>query len=377
MFTEKEISDLGKEPQPANVNDRLLTLKPGLAKETHNIRILLEWLQHNFPGADPELIEARIKNVINGTQDMTSLASDAASLQSAIRYHFPVATESALNLTFRKYLEQINQGFNDAFVKPAFRRINEEVLKEHLGTGIVQETSILASNRLGARVDPRGTAQLAIGEEQNILEAARQLTNIFGSFGKGSATSAVSSPTALAQTAAAATPGGAALSAVQSIINGLDQQRRYTPAVYGISTGNMFEVTPIVDPSGQALRFRFDFLLGTQIREPNDTIDPQLPRIERHSVNTEVHLANQEIRLISEFQSNSRLGLPERKWGGIPILNDIPYVNEVPLIGWFVRHSGQAAVTQQSLIFCQTMMYPTLSEVLDLFAETPTFRTEN
>jgi hypothetical protein len=45
----------------------------------------------------------------------------------------------------------------------------------------------------------------------------------------------------------------------------------------------------------------------------------------------------------------------------------------VPIIGWFVKRGGRAAETQQSFIFCQTAMYPTLSEVLDVAIQSPTF----
>jgi hypothetical protein len=98
-----------------------------------------------------------------------------------------------------------------------------------------------------------------------------------------------------------------------------------------------------------------------------------LPRIERHSINTEVYLSDQQIRLISQFQANSRLGVAKRRSGGFPILNQIPGIREVPLIGWFIKTGGRAAQTQQSFIFCQTAMYPTLSEVLDVSVQSPTF----
>jgi hypothetical protein len=136
--------------------------------------------------------------------------------------------------------------------------------------------------------------------------------------------------------------------------------------LYGLTTGNVFQVTPIFDPSGQALRFKFDFVGQSQIREPNGTVNPQLPRIERHTVNTEVQLSNLELREVSRFESNARLGIATRYAGGIPLLKDIPYVKYVPLIGWFVRTSGKAAVTQQSLIFGQTTMYPTIGDIMGL-----------
>jgi hypothetical protein len=205
-----------------------------------------------------------------------------------------------------------------------------------------------------------------------VLEAARQLTNLLGIAGKSLATGATGNLAALAGGPLA--PAATAIQTAQDVFGALDQlPRDARPTVYGIATGNLFQVTPVIDPSGQALRFRFDLVSATQVREPEDTIDPMLPRIERHSVNTEVHLADQEIRLISQFQANSRVGLPTRKSGGIPVIKDIPGVSVVPLIGWFVRRGGRNAQTQQSFIFCQTAMYPTLSEVLDVAVQSPTF----
>jgi len=334
---------------------------------------MLKWLQGNTPNANPEQLRKRIESALNDDNGMSTLLATALGLRRSARFRFSQASESAVNLTFRRYLEEINRDLNEVYVKPSFRRINEKLLKEHLGVGVIQETSILASNRLAARVDPKGSAQLAVGQERDALAAAQQLVNLFGVASKGLVNSATGSPQALAGGAAT---GGASsiLTGAQSILNSLDQMPRDAPPeVFGIATGNLFQVTPVIDPSGQALRFRFDFVSATQIREPNDTIDPQLPRIERHSINTEVYLSDQQIRLISQFQANSRLGVAKRKSGGLPILKDLPGVGEVPLIGWFIKRGGRAAQTQQSFIFCQTAMYPTLSEVLDEAVQSPTF----
>gem|GEM_PF-1924249 len=330
---------------------------------------IVSWLQGNTTLVPPELLIKQIKQAIDADSTAT-LLQRAVGLRRSARFRFSQANESAVNLTFRRYIEQVNRDLTETFVKPTFRNLNEKLLKERLGVGIIQETSILASNRLVARVDPRGSAQLAVGEEKNVLEAAIQLTNLFGLAGKGLVSGATGNPLALAGSGG----GSSILSTAQSVLGALDQlPRGAAPAVYGISTGNLFQVTPVIDPSGQALRFRFDFVAATQIREPNDTIDPMLPRIERHSVNTEVQLGDQEIRLVSQFQANSRLGIASRKSGGFPILKDIPGVSEVPLIGWFVKRGGRAAQTQESFIFCQTNMYPTLSEVIDSSVRSPTF----
>lgn len=351
---------------------KLEEINNGLTRLEIDLPALLGWLQGSDPAAPMNLLRERIEQAVDSADSTSALLAHAAGLQRSARSRFTKANESAVNLAFRNYLEQVNRDLTEAYVKPAFREINDRLIKEKLGVGVMQETSILASNRLAARVDPRGSAQLAVGEERNVLEAARQLTSLFGIAGKSLATGATGKVSALA-----GGPLGAAASTIQTaqdVFNALDQlPRDAQPTVYGIATGNLFQVTPVIDPSGQALRFRFDLVSATQIREPDDTIDPMLPRIERHSVNTEVHLADQEIRLISQFQANSRLGIGTQRSGGIPVLKYIPGVREVPLIGWFVRRGGRAAQTQQSFIFCQTTMYPTLSEVLDVAVQSPTF----
>ncbi|HEV7889871.1 MAG TPA: secretin N-terminal domain-containing protein [Pyrinomonadaceae bacterium] len=354
--------------ESARVDD----INNNLARIEIDLPAMLGWLQGNDMSASTTLLRERIEQAVESDDSTSVLLAQAAGLRRSARFRFSQANESAVNLTFRKYLEQVNRDLTETYVKPAFRDINERMLKEKLGVGVIQETSILASNRLVARVDPRGSAQLAVGEEQNVLEAARQLTNLFGIAGKSLATGKTGSPLALAGGPLAG--AASAIQTAQEVFSALDQlPRDARPTVYGISTGNLFQVTPVIDPSGQALRFRFDLVSATQIREPDDTIDPLLPRIERHSVNTEVHLGDQEIRLISQFQANSRVGLPTHKSGGIPIIKDIPGVSVVPLIGWFVRRGGRNSQTQQSFIFCQTAMYPTLGEVLDVAVQSPTF----
>jgi hypothetical protein len=242
-------------------------------------------------------------------------------------------------------LNEFTKAFEDdlhrEFIEPMLERLRVDLRKKGVGVGVIQRTSVLATNRLIARVDPRATAELELGEETNILQAVQQL----------------------AQLTLAAQSGGP-LGVLGTF--GAQAGDERPPEVYGLTTGNTFQVTPIFDPTGQALRFRFDFVGSTRIRDPNDTVNPRLPRIERHTVNTEVQLSNMEIREVSRFDSNARLGLPVRTSGGIPIIKDLPGMDRVPILGWFVRRTGKAAVTQQSIIFAQTTMSPTIGDILDL-----------
>jgi hypothetical protein len=94
-------------------------------------------------------------------------------------------------------------------------------------------------------------------------------------------------------------------------------------------------------------------------------------RIEPHTVNTEVQLSNLETREISRFEGTSKIGIPSHYWGGVPILKDIPYVRPyIPLLGWFVRRAGQNAAAQQSVIFGQTTIYPSISDLATLLSPT-------
>ena len=243
-------------------------------------------------------------------------------------------------------LDVFTKAFEDdidrAFVQPMLVSLRQRLKKTGIGFGVIQRTSMLATNRMVARVDPRATSELAVGQETNLIQGLQQiaqltldaragnLPGVFGQFGQ-----------------LAAQDDGA--------------------EIYGITSGSAFQVTPIFDPTGQALRFKFDFVDTTLVREPRGTTNPRLPRIERHTVNTEVQLANLEIREVSRFESDAKIGLPTTYRGGLPILKDIPGVRPIPLIGWFIRRKGSNAIAQRSLIFAQTTMSPTIGDILDLF----------
>lgn len=282
--------------------------------------------------------EARKQNEIMGEmKSFTAQATELNPLRSAN------ARTAAADQMLKEIMIAVEDDIEHHFVQRMLNRLRKKITldKSGVGVGVMQRTSMLATNRLIARVDPRASAQLGVGEEQNILQSVQQLAQIF----------------------TAAQTGG-----VLGTLGALDKQpRQPPPEIYGINSGNNFQVTPIFDPSGQALRFKFDFVGATRIQEPNGTTNPQLPRIERHTVNTEVQLSNLELREISRFESNSRIGLPTTYSGGLPIIRDIPKIRPyLPLLGWFVRKGGKAAVVQQSLIFGQTTMYPTIADIMDL-----------
>jgi hypothetical protein len=253
--------------------------------------------------------------------------------------------EAAADEMLKEMIIAIEDDLDRLFIQPMIRGLRTRLIADAgVNVGILQRESMLATNRGKARVDPRASAQLAVGEEEDILTGVQQLAQLYGAVQSGGAL--------------------AALGALQQ------QPQEQQPEIYALTTGNKFEVTPVFDPSGQALRFKFDFVSTSNLQEPNGTTNPQFPRIERHTVDTEVQLSNLETREISRFESDSRLGLPTRYSGGVPVLKDIPYVRPwVPLIGWFVRKAGSNAVAQQSVIFGQTTIYPSIQSMVSLLED--------
>ena len=124
----------------------------------------------------------------------------------------------------------------------------------------------------------------------------------------------------------------------------------------------------MIEASGQSVRFQFDYVHTVIIQDPNGTTNAALPRIDHHTVSTEVQLNNFEIAEISRFESNSQLGSPAGKWGGIPILKDIPFLSEFPLIGWFSMNKARQAVVQQSIIIAHAVTYPTIVDMMTLLS---------
>jgi hypothetical protein len=309
-----ELDALGDSAARDTVVDQLLSLG--------------EWLWREF--------NIRLEDLF---RPQTRIAAEAEARQ---RYpqRAMYARVAAADQLLKELTIAIEDDFERAFIQPMLSELQGELTERQVGVGVLQRTSTLASNRLVARVSPRTSAQLGLGETVSALEAAEQLALIY-----------------LAAQSGSVATGLSALSA---------QPREAGPELYGVTGGNVFQVTPVIDPSGQALRFTFDYVSATQIREPDGTVDPQLSRVERHTVNTEVQLSSLELREIARYDANVKLGLPRRVSGGIPVLNQIPVVKEIPLIGWFTKRKGQAAVVQQSVIFAQATVYPTIEDIVEL-----------
>jgi hypothetical protein len=301
----------------------------------------------SFRNLDGERLEEAVQRVNVNPQADAEFYSSMQRFASQSRRATP--RQAAADEMLKELMTAMEEDLERIFVRPGLADLREDLARQSkLQVGVLQRTSTLATNRLQARVDPRSSAQLAIGEQQDILDSVMQLGQIY----------------------MAAQTGGAL--GTLNALNNLKQNTKEPPQeIYGITTGSTFKITPIFDPSGQALRFQFDYVAANNVTEPSGTTNPQLPRIERHTINTEVQISNLEVREISRYEANSRLGIPTKYWGGIPLVKDVleqfptvrPYF---PLFGWFVRKAGSGAVSQESVLFGQTAIYPTIGDLVEL-----------
>jgi hypothetical protein len=294
--------------------------------------------RHNYDETSVQLISGGMT-----PEEFSSLlAVVAAQVESGYQRVRTAAADEML----KQFMIAVEDDIDRVFIQPMIYRLRNRLTTETgVNVGIIERESLLATNRLVARIDPRATAQLQVGTETDLLGEAQQLAQLYFTVQSGGAT---------------------------ALLGALNKQKREPPPeIYGVGTGNTFQVTPVFDPSGQALRFKFDYVSQTRITEPSGGTNPQLPRVERHTVNTEVQLSNLETREISRFEANSKIGIPESYSGGIPVLKDLPYGRArvwFPVIAWFVRHAGHDAAVQQSVIFGQTTMYPTIADLVQLLA---------
>lgn len=308
--------------------------------------LIFDTIHDEFPISPSEIMNGQVKLVVPG-EGMIGLQPMANGQPAGPAKVYNLRPSPARVAAADGMLDIFTKAFEDdidrEFVQPMLLNLRNRLRRTGIGFGVIQRTSVLATNRLVARVDPRATAELSVGQETNLIQGLQQIAqltldaragNIAGVFGQ---------------------------------LGSIASRRDEGAEIFGITSGSAFQVTPIFDPTGQALRFKFDFVDTTLVREPKGTTNPRIPRIERHTVNTEVQLANMEIREISRFESDAKIGIPTTYWGGVPLLKDLPGVRPIPLIGWFVRRKGSNAIAQRSLIFAQTTMSPTIGDILDLF----------
>jgi hypothetical protein len=332
----------------SDLHDILDNLSPNDVAAQKNVidemSTIQEFLWSNLGiSTSPVRSSADPKDGFSITQSVKMTQSFADSARSTNVLRTASAQVARADLMLKQLIDAVNEDMDRHFVRPMVSCLRATLAeRKGIGVGVISETSVLATNRLVARVDPRASAQFSIGDEQDALQAAQQLANLY-----------------MAAQTGGFLGGFAGLGGLQ---------QRDVSEIYGLTTGSTFKVNPIFDPTGQTLRFQFDYVGANVVTDPDGSTNPQLPRIERHTVNTEVQLNNFELREISRFESNARLGIATKYTGGFPIIKDIPYVKYIPLIGWFTRRTGKSAVVQQSLMLGQTTMYPTIADIFDLLS---------
>lgn len=287
---------------------------------------------------------------------------------------------AAADQMVKRFIESVELDFDHFFYAPMRQRIREAVARQGVNFGSFTSRSILASNRLLTRQSVDSSAGIEMGSDRNLLGEAAQLANIFQQAKQPKGDPALA-PLAgeslitglgVAQAARAAkiqdTDTLLKFGAVGALVSALLNSPSEPDArIYSLGNNSVFKVTPIFDPSGQGVRFRFDYVDSILIQEPDGSIDPEFPKIERMTTNTEVQVTNLDLQEIGSFEANYKLGSPRRRSGGIPILRD--FLPDVPIIGYFIKRGDSKPSRQHTLIFAQTVMYPTVGDITDLLTE--------
>ena len=263
------------------------------------------------------------------------------------------------------------------FISPALENLRQQINKQGIEFGTLQRESILATNRLIARVDPRATAMANLANGTDVLDQAQQLGQIAAQFRESQRSAKLNATLpAFGAGISAVTQGHAgtalAYGGLLSLLGDLAASPQAPQGeLFSINSGSKFQITPIFDPSGQAMRFKFDYVAQTLVQAPDGSVTPDPSRVDRHTVNTEVQLTNLEVREISRFESNARLGTPAVRSGGLFPLNQIPLLRDIPILGYYYRRNASAATRQESVIFAQTSLYPTISDIMNLLTDVP------
>jgi hypothetical protein len=348
---------------------------------------LVGWLAGSVSSSDHWMKQGQELLGLGGSNTLSD------QLKRGDRIAFEVARLQYVNNPLSKATGRIEaadlmiRGMIDAFDDDLKRLVRLPALKEirnQIGTNLkgvsfggIEETSFLATNRRVARVDPASSAGLSVDEKAEIGEAATALSQLLAKQKERESVrdavlgSALNTAAAASSQASQNTTANIGIVSLLSSLLGTPNAEPQTVAgqMYSISSGNLYKITPIFGPSGQGMRFNFDFAGTTRLREPMGTTNPLVPRIDRHTINTEVGLANLEMRQISSFDTNYQLGMPKQRTGGMPLLNMLPGVKDIPIVGYFSERGGQAPVRQKSIILAQSVLYPTVGDIVGLMLD--------
>ena len=333
------------------------------------------WYRLGLRACNPSVIPAPTD--LNGVADlygMDRLAWHIAQREGgAEKLSTTTPRVAAADEMIKRFITVLEDDMDYFFISPTLKRIRRVNSSPSIQLGTIQRESVLATNRLIARVDPNASGDIQLSGATDLVDSALQLATLAkqyqqskGAYGKNFADDVlpVLGAAGIAQMGNISDFKSGSLGLAALTLGSFAALPRDTGEIYTINSGDLFKVSPVFDPSGQALRFKFDYAATVRVREPDGTVNRLIPRVERHTVNTEVQLSNMEVREISRFESNTQLGMPEQRLGGIPLIRDL--APDLPLVGYFVKRPEKKGMQQVSLILAQTSMYPTVADIINL-----------
>jgi hypothetical protein len=360
----------------ANLASRNLDTDLVATQAQDTVNSLFSWMSKQNNQNDQNIWKDQLLNTESNRSIAEALA-EFFGVQNSLSSATPRV--AAADDMIKRFIVVWDADMQHFLVGPALDRIRMLTNGKNVQFGQLQCESILASNRYAARVDVSASASLENQGIEQALDVTEQLTMIRNSLLTKARDDKVEGMGALLGPESA-------LVASQYLENGIDIANwglmgtllgsvatpTSPPAeIYSLNGGTQFKVTPIFDPSGQAMRFKFDHVETVRIQDPNNVDSIFAPRVDRHTTNTEVHLSNGQFQVISSYDLNSKIGMSGSRSGGIPPLNHIKELRQIPFIGYFVKRDGQRAVRQHSLIFASTTMYPTVGDIVNLLIEAP------
>jgi hypothetical protein len=278
----------------------------------------------------------------------------------------------------------LDDDFNTQFYYPTFRMVRQAGRYRDVQFGQIETTSILANNRELGKVTPQATMEFDLPKRDILItEAMKGAKAAMDEYG-----ALLTDPTFLSLTkmgsgtSTASQVGGASagFSSVRNVLPGLDSSTQEEilnqsgpgdtqfgsafeslipdPAIYKFETGTGFEIRPVVQPDGQAVVFDFNYMYTTHVREPVRADEKHLGRVKQHYIDTDVQLSNYELREISRYQVQLKASRTAR---GVPLLEDVPLVGAL-----FRPLPQQESSLQQNLILGQTVIFPTLFDLMGL-----------
>lgn len=284
------------------------------------------------------------------------------------------------------YLKRLSIALEDdfkvQFYDPAFAGVREAGRRETVNLGQIERTTILTNNRQFAKVSPQATMEFDLPKRAPVIveamNGAKALMQDYGALANDPTFLGLTS--ALSGSPAVGGAGNGSLPGVQPVFPtlGTDTQPTFLsgnssaggrqktaleelipdPAIYKFQTGTGFEIRPVIQPDGHSIIYNFKYLYTTNVREPVDPNEKHLGRIKQHFIDTEVQTSSFELREISRYQVALRASRTSR---GVPLLEEIPVAGAL-----FRPAASDESSLQQNIILGQTMVYPTLFDLMGL-----------